>query len=181
MTSWPKSLLTDTILLYNINGWRLTAGGISAVPEAKWDKNSLLNMVTGQASQWKRWAFSLTSKWKKLEKNDRHKLCAWDFLMIKKRREQIKRKRRKRKKRKRKQRAEGLESLDLGFILQHGIQRQLSTILQHEKDLWLLNESSLKSKHRKRTSALLVVNSLNLIKVKYNWEVRVLQSVITSD
>lgn len=72
------------------------------------------------------------------------------------------------KKRKRKQRAEGLESLDLGFVLLHGIQRQLSTILQHEKDLWLLNESSLKSKHQERTRALLVVNSLNLIKVKYN-------------
>ena len=69
-------------------------------------------------------------------------MCAWDFLMMKKRREQVRRKRGKRKKRKRKQKAEGLGSLDLGFILLYGIQRQLSTILQHEKDLWLLNQFS---------------------------------------
>ena len=69
-------------------------------------------------------------------------MCAWDFIMIKKRREQVRRKRGKRKKRKRKQKAEGLGSLDLGFILLYGIQRQLSTILQHEKDLWLLNQFS---------------------------------------
>ena len=43
---------------------------------------------------------------------------------------------------KEKEKAEGLGSLDLGFILLYGIQRQLSTILQHEKDLWLLNQFS---------------------------------------